>query len=221
MFLGHLAVGFAAKGAASKTSLGVLLGASELVDLLFPAFVLAGWEQVRIVPGDNPFLSAEFQYPLSHSLVLTGIWGGAAAVAYWLFTRYRRGAVVVGLAVLSHWVLDLVSHRPDMPLYPGASPMVGLGLWYSVAGTIAVELLMLAAGVWVYLRITRPRDRFGRYGPWPFVALMLVLYFAMIFGPPAPDASAFAWVNMSFALFFLYVAWFDRHREVTMPRTTG
>jgi hypothetical protein len=144
---------------------------------------------------------------------LTGVWAVAAAFVYWLLSRYRRGAMVVGLAVLSHWLLDLISHGPDMPIYPGNSPTLGLGLWYSVTGTIAVELLMLAAGVWVYTRVSRPRDRFGLYGLWSFVALMLALYVSMIFGPPAPDSGAFAWVGIAFALFFFYAAWFDRHRK--------
>ncbi len=80
MFLGHIAVGFAAKRAAPKTSLGVLLGASELIDLLFPVFVLTGWERVRIEPGSNPFLAADFYYPLSHSLAMTCVWALAAAL---------------------------------------------------------------------------------------------------------------------------------------------
>ena len=221
MFLGHLAVGFAAKRAAPKTSLGVLLGASELIDLLFPAFVLAGWEQVRLVPGDNPFLTGEFRYPLSHSLALTALWAAAAAMVYWFVARRGRGAAVVGLAVLSHWVLDVASHSPDMPLYPGDSPKLGLGLWYSVPGTVAVELLMLAAGVWIYARVSRPRDRFGRYGLWSFLALMLALYFSALFSPPAPNSSAFAWVGLAFVLFFFYAAWFDRHRGIVGPGLRG
>lgn len=213
MFLGHLAVGFAAKKAAPKTSLGVLLGAAELIDLLFPAFVLTGLEQVRIEPGGNPFLRLAFHYPLSHSLLATVVWAGAAALLYLLLTRYQRGAVVTGLAVLSHWILDMVSHRPDLPLYPGTSPVAGLGLWYSVAGTLIVEALMFAAGIWVYVAATRARDRRGTYGLWSFVVLMVLLYAASVTGPPPPDASAMAWVGLSFALFFFWAHWFDRHRE--------
>jgi len=213
MFLGHLAVGFAAKRVAPKTSLGILLGASEFLDLLFPAFVLAGWEQVRVVPGDNPFLKSEFHYPLSHSLLLTLVWAVAGGLVYWLIARRRSGAVVVALAVLSHWVLDLISHLPDLPLYPGQSPRLGLGLWYSVGGTVAVELLMLAAGVWLYASATTPRDRIGRYNLWAFVAVMVALYLSMVLGPPAPNADAFAWVGVAFVLFLLCAHWFDRHRK--------
>jgi hypothetical protein len=213
MFLGHLAVGFAAKRAAPKASLGVLLGASELIDLLFPSFVLLGWEQVRYEPGANPFLAPSFHYPLSHSLVMTLLWALGAALVYWLITRYRTGSLVVGLAVVSHWVLDLISHKPDMPLYPGESPMLGLGLWYSVAGTVVVELLMLGAGVWLYLSVSRGRDRIGTYGLWLFVALMLLMYVSMLFSPPPPDSSAFAWVGVAFVLFLLWAHWFDRHRD--------
>ncbi len=218
MFLGHIAVGFAAKRAAPKTSLGVLLGASEFIDLLSPVFVLAGWEQVRFEPGNNPFLRPVFYYPLSHSLVMTLVWAMAAALGYWLVARYRTGAVIVGLAVLSHWLLDLISHKPDMPLYPGASPMLGLGLWYSVAGTVIVELLMLGAGVWMYAAATRPRDRIGTYGLWSFVALMVVLYARLVFGPAPPNDKAMAWAGVSFLLLYFWADWFDRHRgPVTQP----
>jgi hypothetical protein len=210
-----MAVGFAAKRAAPKTSLGVLLAASELIDLLFPAFVLAGWEQVRMEAAGNAFTRASYYYPFSHSLAMTLIWAIVAASLYWLATRYRTGAVVVGLLVLSHWVLDLISHKPDMPLYAGHSPLVGLGLWYSIGWTVVVESLMLAAGVWIYIGTTRARDRVGTYGPWPFVGLIVLLYIAAIAGPPPPNSSAVGWVGLGFGLLFFYVAWFDRHREVT------
>ncbi len=220
MFLGHLAVGFAAKRAAPKASLGVLLAASELIDLLAPAFFLLGWEQVRFETTGNAFTRASFYYPFSHSLAMTFVWAALAGFLYWIITRYRTGALVVGLAVLSHWVLDFISHKPDMPLYPGDSPLVGLGLWYSLAWTAIVELLMLAAGVWIYIRMTRPRDRVGLYGPWTFVGLMVVLYILDITGPPPPNPAVFARVGLAFGLFFFYVAWFDRHREVK-PRDAG
>jgi membrane-bound metal-dependent hydrolase YbcI (DUF457 family) len=213
MFLGHMAVGFAAKRVAPKVSLGVLLAASEFVDLLFPVFLLAGWEQARIVASDNPFTRFDFiAYPYSHSLAAGLFWACLAAAAYWAARRRRTGAVVVGLVVLSHWVLDVISHQVDMPLYPGTSPKFGLGLWNSMLGTIVVEGLMFAAGVWLYARTTRARDRIGVYGFWGFVLLLIGLYAANIAGPPPPDAAAVAWVGLAFGLFFFWAAWFDRHR---------
>jgi hypothetical protein len=217
MFIGHFAVGFAAKRAAPRTSLAILLGAASLIDLLFPLFLLLGWERIWFESGSNPFTRMSFFYPFSHSLAAVVVWAIAAASIYWAVARYRAGAVVVGLAVLSHWVLDAISHKPDMPLYPGASPMVGLGLWYSVTGTVIVEGLMFAAGVWIYAAITRPRNRKGVYGLWSFVTLMVLLYGANILGPPPPDPSAVGWVNLAFALFLLYVAWFDWYREAALP----
>ena len=130
---------------------------------------------------------------------MTLVWALAAALGYWLVARYRTGAVIIGLAVLSHWLLDLISHRPDMPLYPGASPLLGLGLWYSVACTVIVELSMLGAGLWIYTATTRARDRIGTYGLWSFVALMAVVYAAgLVFGPPPPNDKATAWSGISF-----------------------
>jgi len=217
MFLGHFAVGFAAKRAAPRTSLAALLASASLIDLLFPLFLLLGWERVWSGPGSNHFTRMSFFYPFSHSLAATVVWAIAAASIYWAITRYRAGAVVAELAVLSHWVLDAVSHKPDMPLYPGASPRVGLGLWYSVTATVIVEGLMFAAGVRIYAAITRPRNRKGAYGLWSFVMLMVLLYVADILGPPPPDSSAVGWVGLAFGLFLVYVAWFDRYREVTRP----
>ena len=215
MFLGHMAVGFAAKRVAPKVSLGVLLAASELVDLIFPVFLLAGWEEARIVASDNPFTRFDFvSYPYSHSLAAGLFWALLAAAAYGAVRRRWTGAVVVGLVVLSHWVLDVISHQVDMPLYPGSSPKIGLGLWNSLLGTIVMEGLMFAAGVGLYAATTRARDRIGTYGFWGFVLVLVGLYTANIAGPPPPDAAAVAWVGLAFGLFLFWAAWFDRHREV-------
>jgi len=212
MFLGHYAVGFAAKRAAPRASLGVLIAAAGLADLLFPVFSLAGWEQVRIEPGATAVAPFAFIYPLSHSL-LTGVgWAVLFAALYWVWTRYLAGAVTIALAVVSHWLLDLVTHRPDLPLYPGGATLAGLGLWNSVAGTVAVEGLLFVAGVWVYAAMTRPRDRTGRYAFWSFVALLVVLYAASLLGPPPPSVTAMAVVGLSAWLFVFWAAWFDRHR---------
>src|SRR6266702_1654805 len=140
MFLGHFAVALAAKRAAPRTSLGTLLSAALWLDLLWPVLILFGTEQVRIDPGNTAFTPLDFEsYPWSHGLLPVLGWSVAAAVFYRARTGYRRGAAVVGFLVFSHWVLDFVTHRPDLPLWPDG-PRVGLGLWGSVAATLAVEL---------------------------------------------------------------------------------
>ena len=214
MFIGHFALGLAAKRVAPRTSLGTLFAAPTLADLLWPVFLLTGWERVSIVPGPNPFLTLSFDsFPISHSLLTLVGWGTLFALPYRLRTGYARGAVVVALLVVSHWVLDFATHVPDMPLYPG-SPRVGLGLWHSVAGTVIVEGLMLAAGTWIYLRATRARDAAGRYGLGALLALLVVSYVGSLFTGPPPTLRALEIGGIVFGwLFVLLAAWADRHRE--------
>ncbi|HET8734545.1 MAG TPA: hypothetical protein VFM45_12335, partial [Anaeromyxobacteraceae bacterium] len=193
MFLGHFAVGFGAKKAAPKTSLGTLILAAIFLDALWPLFLLTGLERVRIDPGNTPVTPLDFTfYPYSHSLLLAATWSAAFAVVYFLARRYRAGAIVAGLCVFSHWVLDFVSHRPDLPLAPGGSARAGLGLWFSRPATIAVEGALFAAGIAIYLQATVPRDRIGRWALAGLVAVLLVSYFANLFGPPPPDVTLIA-----------------------------
>ena len=214
MFIGHYALALAAKRAAPRTSLGTLFLAVQLADMLWPVLLLTGWERVRIVPNPDPFLNFVFDaYPISHSLLALIAWGVVFALLYRMRTGYAPGALVVALGVVSHWVLDVVVHRPDMPLYPGG-PKLGLGLWNSVTGTVVIEGVMLLAGLWIYLRTTRARDGVGRYG---FSALLVVVtlsYVASIFGPPPPSTLALGIGGIVFG--WLFVAWAaraDRHRE--------
>jgi hypothetical protein len=214
MFIGHFAVGLASKKVAPRASLGVLMAAPNLLDLLWPIFLLLGWEQVRIDPGNTAFTPLDFvSYPISHSLLSACGWGALFAILYWAVTRYTRGAVVIAFSVVSHWILDFVTHRPDMPLYPGGA-RVGLGLWNSVPATMAVELAMYAAGAWLYLTATRARDRIGTYGVWAFLAFGLVAYVGNIAGPPPPDTRTLTIVTLTLWLVPLWAWWFDRHREV-------
>lgn len=215
MFIGHFAVGFAAKKVAPGVSLGWLGAAALLPDLLFPAFFLLGWEHLRIVGGANALTAIEFtSYPFSHSLAGTGVWAAGIGLACWLATRNGRGALVVSLAALSHWFLDALTHRPDMPLYPGG-PVVGLGLWNSPAATVVVEGSLFIAAVWVYSTATRATDRMGRWALRALIALLVLLYVKFIAGPPPPAENAFAWAGLLSWLFPLWLWWIDRHRVAT------
>jgi hypothetical protein len=188
MFLGHYALGLAAKRASPGLSLGVLFLAAQLADILWPFLLALGLEQVRIDPGNTAFTPLDFvAYPYSHSLVLLVIWGLAAG---WLFARGdRRSVAIVTALVVSHWVLDVITHRPDMPVYPGG-PKAGLGLWNFVGATVAIELAMFAAGVWLYLGATRPRDAAGRWGFMLLISTLLGIYVGDALSPSWPRWAA-------------------------------
>jgi len=215
MFVGHFAVAFAAKKVAPRTSLATLVAAAQLLDLIWPILVLTGIETVRIdAAAPSPFLKLRFvHYPWTHSLLLSIVWGAAFAIGYRSRTAYGRGAAAVFALVVSHWVLDWITHRPDLQLLPGVDARVGLGLWRSPAATVAAEAAMIALGVAVYARATRPRDAAGRWGFWGFVAFLLVAYASSLAGgaPPSTDVVA-ATALLGWAL-VLWIAWFDRHRD--------
>jgi hypothetical protein len=214
MFIGHYAVALAAKRAAPRTSLGTLFAAVSLADLLWPVFLLVGWEQAHVVPGPNPFLTLWLDsIPISHSLITLIGWAALLAFLYGRRTGDWRAALVVALLVVSHWVLDFVTHRPDMPLYPGGTPL-GLGLWNSVAGTVVVEGVMFVAGLWLYVGATRARDRTGSYGFWALIALLVLSYVSSLFSPPPTTRAALAIFAIIFGWLFVgWAAWTDRHRD--------
>jgi len=214
VFIGHYALGLAAKRVAPRASLGTLFLAPSLADLLWPVFLLLGWERVRVSGGGNPFLTLTFDaYPVSHSLLALVGWGILLALLYRWRTGDARTATLVGLLVVSHWVLDFVTHVPDMPLYPGG-PKVGLGLWNSVTGTVVIEGLMFVAGAWVYLTTTRARDAVGRYALWALLAFLGVSYIASLFTGPPPTLQAIELGGIVFGWLFVgWAAWADRHRE--------
>ncbi len=217
MYIGHLAAGFAAKRAAPRTSLGTLIAAACFIDLLWPIFLALGWERVRIDRGNTAFTPLDFEsYPWSHSLAMTLLWSIVAGAAYFATRRYRRGAVVVGLLVTSHWVLDAATHRPDLPLWPGGGERIGLGLWNSIPATMIVESAMYAAALVLYARSTRPNDRVGTWAFWTFAAIHVLFWATGPFGPPPPSATAVMAVTFATFVFPLWAAWFDRHRSLTL-----
>jgi hypothetical protein len=214
LFLGHYGVAFAAKRIAPRTSLGALSFAAQFLDALWPILLLLGIEQVRIVPRFiNPNGLKFIYYPFSHSLVMAIVWGILIAAIYFLLTRYRLGAWVLGLLVLSHWFLDVPMHVRDLPLWPGASsPMVGWGWWNSIAVTTIVELTIFAAGISFYARSTRARDRIGSWGLWAYVLVLAGLFFASN-GPPPASERALAWMALGIWVFVPWAWWVDKHRS--------
>jgi FtsH-binding integral membrane protein len=216
MFIGHFGLGFGLKRAAPGVSLGTLLMAVAFVDLLWPTFLLLGVEHVEIAPGITAVTPLDFvDYPISHSLVMMAAWGLLFGGVYWAIKRSRVGAAVCGLAVVSHWFLDWLMHRPDLPLYPGASPVFGLGLWNSLPATIVAEFAVFGAGLAVYLRTTQSVDRHGTIGLWSLTALLVAIQLANLFGPPPPSVQALAVAGHAQWLLVAAGYWVDRHRRAT------
>ena len=213
MFLGHFGVGLAAKKITPYTSLGTLLLSAQLLDLIWPVLVLRGVEQVRIQPGITALNPLDFvSYPWSHSLVMAAVWALAFAGLYAVVRRYPRGAAVVGALVVSHWVLDLVAHRPDLPLVPGGGPLVGLGLWHSVPATLVVEIVLLAVGLYLYSGNTEPVDRIGTWALRLFAVALVGIYLGSVFGPPPPDDRTVAYSALALWLLVVWGYFIDRHR---------
>jgi hypothetical protein len=216
VFIGHYAAAFAAKRALPAVSLGTLFIAAQLADLVWPVLVLAGIERFEIRPGITAFTPLDFvHYPYSHSLAALAAWGAALGAGFMLARKagLRVGLLLAAL-VLSHWALDFASHRPDMPLAPGESPRLGLGLWNSVPATVIVEGTLFAACVWLYVRATRAIDRSGRWALAGLVAFLAIVYVASFMGPPPPSVEAVAWSANALWLVVAWGYWIDRHRKV-------
>jgi len=215
MFIGHFGVGLAAKKLAPRASLGTLFFAAQFLDLIWPIFLLLGLEQVRIAPGITRMSPFDFyDYPISHSLVAAACWSLLVGGMHYFGRRRFIDAAVIGLAVLSHWVLDFLVHRPDLPLWPGG-PKVGLGLWNNWIAEIIVEVAIFAAGIWMYSSVTRARDRVGRYAFWALLGFLFLGWVASLLAGAPPDARSMAWGALSMWIIVPWAWWADKHREVT------
>jgi hypothetical protein len=215
MFIGHFGLGFGAKRFAPAVSLGTLFLAAQFADLLWPMLLLMGVEQVRIDPGITVVTPLDFvHYPYSHSLIALFGWGAIFGTVHRLIRR--SGAFIsflLTMLVISHWVLDVVMHRPDLPIFLGGPDRYGLGLWNSLPGTLAVEVPLFLTGVFLYVRSTVAKDRTGRIALAGLVLFLLAVYFVNFFGSPPPTSTAVAWVTQSMWLLVAWGYWVDRHRQ--------
>jgi len=218
VFIGHFAVAFAAKRAVPEVSLGTLFLAAQLADLVWPTLVLLGFEHFEIRPGITAVTPLEFiRYPYSHSLLGMAAWGALLGIVYLVVLRKARAALLVFLVVLSHWLLDFVTHRPDLPLVIAGAERYGLGLWHSRIGTLLVEGLLFAVCIWIYARATVPLDRTGRWALLALIAVLVLVYLGNLFGPPPPSIGAVVWSAQAIWLLVAWAYWIDRHRTMIGP----
>lgn len=213
MFIGHFGVGLAGKAAVKQVSLGTLFLAAQWIDLIWPVLLLFGFERVQIDPGNTAFTPLDFvYYPFTHSLVGVLIWAVLFAVVYHVINRNVKVSLLLGGLVISHWLLDLVVHRPDLPLTLSNEHMVGFGLWNNVSITILVEGLIFIVGALVYLSVTRAKDRLGKFGTIGLLVFLMVIYIMNIVSPPPDNTTAIAIVGNAQWLIIIWAYWIDRHR---------
>jgi hypothetical protein len=222
MLVGHFAVGLIGKRAAPQASLGTLVLASMLPDFLGFVFILTGLEHWRMVPGGRGIDSVQlYDIALSHSLATDILWALLVAAAYGWRRRYSAGAAMLSVAVVSHWVLDFISHRSDMPLAPGVARVYGLGLWASLPWTAVVEGGLWLASLIVYVRTTRAKNRAGVYAFWLVVALLTTSWISnfVTTAPPAAQSPVTGSI-VALGFFSLMVAWafwMNRVRPLPTP----
>jgi len=220
MFLGHFGVGFGAKAIARKVSLGTLMLAAQFIDLLWPTFLLMGIEIVRIAPGATAVTPLLFEhYPVSHSLLAVLCWAMLVGGVHFYQRRNYKAALVLCFLVVSHWLLDLIVHQPDLPLYPGSAAVMGLNLWASLPATLAVEVTLFVLGIWLYARVTMPTDNSGKWGLWGLTGILAVIYAGNLFGPLPTSSEAIAWAGQAQWLLVIWGYWLDKHRTTVVSRS--
>jgi len=214
MFIGHFAAGFAAKKADNSVSLGWTFFAAQWLDLLWPVLLLTGTEHVELASGaDSPVPLSFTDYPVSHSLLLVAGWSVFIGSLYYFLKKNTRGAILIGILVLSHWLLDFVVHIPDLPITPFTEMKTGLGLWNYKWLSFGIEVLLFFAGFMIYLKSTKAKNQKGKWVLWSLAAFLLLIHCMNVFGPPPADVKPIAWVGLSQWLLVYWAYQADKNRE--------
>jgi len=217
MFIGHFGAGLAAKRIAPRPSLGTLFLASQFIDLIWPILLIVGLERVEIDPGNTAVTPLNFVwYPFTHSFLGVLLWALLMGAVYFALRRNTRSAIVLGALVMSHWVLDLITHRPDLPLLPWIDTKVGMGLWDSVALTVIVEGTIFVVGTFLYLKSTRALNAKGTFTFWLLLVFLVAIYVMNLAGPPPPSVEPIGYIGLAQWLFVAWGYWIDRNRTTIL-----
>jgi len=214
MFIGHFGAGFTGKKYESSASLGTYFMAAQWIDLIWPILLLMGIEKAEIKPGFTTVTPLEFTYyPLTHSLLGVIVWAVLFGMVYYLIKKNSRTAIILALLVLSHWVLDLLVHIPDLPILPGYSLKVGFGLWNSFGATVIIEGLIFTLGVFFYHKATKAKNKIGTYSFIGLFVFLITMYISNLVGPPPPSIKMISIVGNAQWLIVLWGYWVDKNRE--------
>lgn len=208
MFIGHFALGLASKKIAKAPSLALMFIAVQLLDLLWPIFVLLGIETFQIEEGITKLTPLNFtHYPYSHSLLMSVIWGALLAFIYYLASKNKQGAILLGTLVISHWVLDFLTHRPDLLLTPWGTTKVGMGLWnYPIIESV-IEFGLFLSGAFLYFKAAQPKRKAAF---WSLMVFFIVVHTMNLLGPPPPSVEAVAWSANLLWLMVIWAWWIEK-----------
>jgi hypothetical protein len=220
MIIGHFAIGLALKRTDKALSLGWLFIAAQLPDLIYGVTLLIGAEKINIITGTNPLTSSQYTFfPYSHSLIATMLWAGLVALVF-LIAPFKsnlpknKTALIMATAVLSHFILDAIVHNPEMDLLGNGVYKIGLGLWNNPIASYIVEALLLATGLWIYLKTTESATFAGKYGLSILSIILLILNAANTFALYPTNTQ-----NLAVTMLVVYLAtitiafWLDRKRN--------
>lgn len=208
MFIGHFAIGLLAKKNNALPSLAMMFIAVQLLDLIWPVLVLFGIESLSIDPGNTKLTHLSFDfYPYSHSLLAAFFWSVLLGTCYFLFTKNRKGSLILGGLVMSHWILDFITHRPDLPLSPFTETKVGLGLWNYPILEIFLELLVFGVGAFLYFKTPNFKRKIAF---WILIIFLLVVHLMNLYGPPPPNIMAVAWSANLMWIIIIWAWWIER-----------
>lgn len=221
MFIGHFAMAFASKKISKNISLGTAFLAAQWLDLLWPVLLLTGVETVEINSAERPIPLTFLHYPVTHSLLAATGWAILFSAIYYFIKSNKRDALVVGILVLSHWVLDLLVHVPDLPLSPFASIKVGLGLWNYKIAELLIELILFAIGIYLYMRNTSAKNKTGKISLWALIILLVVIQLGNTFGAPPPSVKAVAIIGLTQWLLIFWAYRIDRNRSIFDQSSTS
>jgi len=207
MFIGHFGAGLVGKKLAPELNLGALFLACQLPDLIWPVFVLLGIEHVSVDYSATLVTPLNFSfYPYSHSLVASLFYSVIAGLIVWRLLRSAKAAIVLGAIVFSHWILDFITHRPDLPIFLNGEKF-GLGLWNSLWGTLLVEVGIFVLGIVLYVKASPAMNRKRKLIFWSAIAFMSVIYMGNVFGPKAPLEAPPAAIAAPALAMWLFVIW--------------
>ncbi len=208
MFIGHYALGLGSKKFQDAPSLAMMFIAVQMLDLLWPVFTLVGLESFVIEPGNTKLTPLNFtSYPYSHSMLMAAIWGIVLAGIYVSATGNKRGALILGALVFSHWILDFVTHRPDLQLTPFSDTRVGLGLWNYPTAEVVLEFGMFFAGAIIYYRSANVQRKVSY---WLLIGVFTLFHVMNLLGPPPPSTIAVSWSANLLWLFVLWAWWIEK-----------